>query len=352
MENRFDETTWGKGLRIPDLFNELPHIDEEDPEFMYELFYRAKEVCDTDGGEVSGIGLLRAARRLSQTEFRDSFRYSEHKHNPARYQLGLSLLEPGVEVMRYLPRIAQRLGVNADREFKPLWEYVDPDFMTRLDFVHWNVASQILDDLPELEEELRTMDSKPQLKLYQTQNTHGLTAEILGNSIQIGLRAIIDEHDLPNAQQFDGNLGPRIINTTDKWIIEERPDLTRIELYDRFDTRQPYLYGNILGSALSQIHDTGYSYNSNLHDQVYIDPKNNKIKITNWCQARQNGETESDIEMAKKILHQRYIRSIGQDNGEYSGLSSFGTQPFIQAQKGFYDGYNKKIQLPFSEKIG
>lgn len=347
MENKFG-INFGKGIRVPDLYNGLPDIEGVDPEFMFDVFYRAKEVCDKKGIDPSGWELLKTAKYLSMTEFRDEFR----SHDQPIHQFGLSLIEPGLEVMRYLPQIAQRLGMNTEREFKPLWEYVDPDFMMRINFGHWNKVSQILDDLPQLADKLHTMEDKPAFFLLGRITEHGLVANILGNNIQLSLRANLDEHDVPNALHFSGNLGPEVMEVTDKWILEQYMDFPRIEEYDMFTTREPHSYGTLLGSAVKQIHNTGYSYNASFYGNIFADPEKNRVVVRDWCNARYDGKTIDDIKRAKALLRERYLRELERPTDNNLHLSSYGTQPYIQAYQGFIEGYSSGKHVALLSPIG
>lgn len=338
---------YGKGLRIHDQFRGLPHIDSEDPEFMVDVFSRAKEVCDEQGLEVNWRNIFRQAKTLAMTEFRDPFR----DHEPPRHQFLCSLLEPGLEVMRYFPRIAEKLGMNVERELSPLWEYIDPDLAIRLVFRHWNYFSNMLDDLPEVKEKLRALEEKPTLRLFHHRGEHGLTASIRGDDIQIGIRENLDEHDATNARRFEGILGPTILQVTDRWIVEEFIDLPRAEQYDLFSTRAPEIFGNLLGCALKRIHNEGFSYNASLVNSVFIDPETDRLYVTNWCLARENGETEGDISRVKETLRDRYLKGVGKPNDGAAFLSSKGTIPFIKAIRGFYDGYRRNKQYPLFSAI-
>ena len=346
MEERF-RTNYGVGLRVPDLFDKLPHLDDVDPELMFDIFHRGKELCIEEGVELTGFHLMHFAKRAMLTDFRQVL--WDASRNDAMNQLMVSLLEPGLEVMRYLPRIAERLGLNVDREFKPLWEYIEPDFMTRLMFPHWNIVSHMLDDLPQLTEELSLMPEKPTFNLIGNQKDHGTTATILGDNIKLSIRGNLDEHDVLNAVKFAGNLGPEILATTDRWILEEYFDYPKIESYDMHATQDSFTYGTLLGSALSQIHKSGYSYNSSLYDRVSVNPATNQLHITDWCYAREDNDTEKDFDSVKKLLKSRYLGNL--DHSKYPRISSFGTQPYIQARKGFYEGYSNHHQVNLSSVL-
>lgn len=341
------DVMYGRGLKVTDLYEAMPHISEEDPEFMLDIFFQAKELCEQNGTELDAWQLMRAAKHLALTDFRQDFR----SHANPRDQFLGSLIQPGLEAMRYLPKIVKRLGMDPDRECKPLWEYVEPDFMTRINFGHWNKVSHILDDLPELADRLREMEEKPIFYLTNKVTEHGTTASILGDDFRISLRRNLDEHDVPNALRFSRNLGPEVLHITNRWIIEDAPDLPKIETYDRYNTRHPFLYGNLLGTAVRQIHTTGYSYNDNFYDNIYIDPETDKLLVTNWCAARQDGNFEIDLANAKKILRARYLEDLAKSTSSHPHLSSYGTTPFIEAYKGFVEGYGKGVQIPLVKDL-
>lgn len=334
MERNFG-FSFGKGLTVPDLFNEFPHIDEVDPEFLLDLFERAKEKCTEYFGELNGYTLVRTANILSNTEFKEEFR--PFKGNGI-WQLGVSLSDPGLEVVKYLPKIAKRLGMNIDREFKPLWDYIEPDFMTRLNFGHWNKVSHILDDLPDLAKKLYSLDRKPTFYLLNRVTEHGTTAAILGDEIQVAIRANLDESDTENANFFSGNLGPKVLQITDKWIVEEFFEYPHIEINLHQNTQDPFTYGKYLGQALSEIHNLGFSYNRSLEKNVFID-QDGKLRITNWCNARRDDKTSSDIKTTIQILKNRHMKYLGKsENHVYPQFT--GTLPYLKSLKGFYEGYN------------
>ena len=341
MENREKYHLQGK-LGLPELYEEMPHLDEVDPEFMFDVFFRAKEVLEEQEIEVDSFNLLRCAKRLAVTDFKKEFM----THSPPMHQFHLSLIDPGMEVLRYLPRVTQRLGINPNREFKPLWEYVEPDFMTRLNFGHWNKVSHILDDLPELAEELRTLEEKPMFFLVNKITDHGTVGNIIGKDFAVSVRANLDEHDVPNALHFSGNMGPKVLQVTDKWIVEQYFKFPFIEEYDQFETSESFLYGNLLGAALRRIHNEGYSYNASLRQNVFIDPTSNNLHVRNFCDARKDGNFEGDLINVKNLLREKYLQDVTVPLDRNTYLSSYGNLPYLQAYKGFIRGYEKGEHLP------
>lgn len=337
---------YGQGLRLPDLYQELPHLNQ-DSEFMTAVFFRARELCVGQKLEVTWQNVFRQARNLMSTEFKEEFR----DHSDPRHQFSCSLADPGLEVMRYFPRIAKRLGMNVERELAPLWEYVDPDPHLRLKFRHWNYFSQMLYDLSELKEKLLALEEKPTLRMFHHRGEHGLIASIRGDTMQIAIRENLDEHDVANAKTFEGTLGPTILQVTDRWIVEEFIDLPSVAEYDLFSTRAPKVYGNLIGCALRQIHDAGFSYNASLENSVLVNPETNKLFVTNWCHARQNGKTAKDLDNIRQTLKNRYLHNIGEPNQGINFISSNGTIPFIQASRGFHDGYTGNKQYPLSSSV-
>lgn len=335
------EAHYGKGLKLPDLYQELPLVENFDREIMFDIFARAKQACIEEGKEIDFVNIFANAKLLALRELKGSA-----VDNPSQHHFLLSLVDPGLEVMRYFPNIAQRLEINTEREFAPLWDYVNPDLAVRLKFKHWNYISRMLYDLPELKSQLLALDIKPALRMHNTQNKHGLSVSIRGEGFAVGVRGNIDEFDLPNAEKFAGSLGPRVFYSTNEWIVEELLDYPTAETYDLFTTRESGVYGNLLGQALNQIHRQGYSYNSSLNKAVRVNPESGNIYVTNWCNARPDNQTSGDLESVQKIFEQRY-RNI--NSRPY--LSTLGQDAYYKALTGFYEGYYEGQRYPLSSTI-
>src|SRR3989344_5235682 len=147
--------TNGEIVTFNTLYHELPEIDNEDPEFLIQLFEEAGNLCLSVAQPLTVENLLRKAKRIAVKEFDDFYRN--------HYHLLLSLLEPGFEVLRWMPKNIP--GLNIETSLSRLNDYVNPSPSLGFSLLDWERAVEIIEAVPDLADELRQKPVKPSMTL-------------------------------------------------------------------------------------------------------------------------------------------------------------------------------------------
>ncbi len=281
-----------RAITFDSLYHQLPDIDNEDPEFLIDLFEDAKNNCIKNEKPLNIFYLFKEAQHILFQMKRDEL----HSH----WHLLVSVTEPGLEVLRYFPQIAKKIDFEID--FEPLGDYVNPSVMMGFNINHWNRASRIIKQNPELARELKQMEEKPQMHLLDYGDERGLVAAIVCDKFQLVVKnAFQGEEKI--AKKVAGIAGPEVRYSNNDWIIEDLIDTCSLEHFKN----RPEMVGRVLGVALRKTHDLGIAYLDRFdRGHVKINTKTGKVILIDWSSAQENGDKKIDIINAVSIINLWY----------------------------------------------
>lgn len=307
--------TNSEAITFSTLYHELSQIDNEDPEFLMQLLGEAGNLCLSVAKPLTVENLLIKAKKIAIEEFDDFYRN--------HYHLLLSLLEPGFEVLRWMPKNIP--GLDIETSLSRLNDYVEPSPSLGFSIIGWERAVELIEAVPDLADELKQKTVKPAMTLLDFGDERKFVAVILDEDSPKVLKNSLGEDEGKIARKVSGIVGPEVISTGDGWIVEKFLD----ELSPEQFLDHPDLVGTALGIALLKTHSLGISYNDRFdRGHVKLNPKTKKVSLIDWSSAREDGSTQVDIEHA---VHQ--IRTW------------YKTAPEQQqtALKSFAKGYKAKI---------
>ncbi len=274
--------TKSETLTFETLYHELPQIDSEDPEFIAQLLEEAGNLCLSSAQPLTLGNLLRKAKEIACKE-NDDF-YRNH------YHLLLSLLEPGFEVLRWIPKNIP--GLDIEISLLRLTDYVKPSPSLGFSLLGWERAIEIIEAVPDLAYELRQKPVKPAMALLDFGDERKFVAVILDEDYPKVLKNSLGEDESKIAWKVSDIVGPRVIATTDGLIVERFLDELSLErLLDH-----PDIVGGALGIALLKTHRLGISYNDRFdRGHVKLNPKTRKVSLIDWSSAKEDGNYKVDI---------------------------------------------------------
>ena len=289
------------------IYYELPEIDNEDPEFITQLLVEAGDLCLSTGKLLTTGNLLRSAKRIAVKEYDDFYRN--------HYHLLLSLLEPGFEVLRWMPKDIP--GLNMETSLSRLTDYVEPSPSLGFSMLGWERAVEIIEAIPDLADELKQKPVKPAMTLLDFGDERRFVAVILDEDSPRVLKNSPGEDENRIARKVSGIVGPEVISTGNGWIVEKFLD----ELSPEQFLDHPDLVGGALGIALLKTHSLGISYSDRFdRGHVKLNPETRKVSLIDWSSAREDGKAQDDIVHAVNQIKTWYKTSPEQ---QITALKSF-----------------------------
>jgi len=299
--------TKGEFVTFNTLYHELPEIDNEDPEFITQLLVEAGDLCLSTGKPPTLINLLRSAKRIAVREYDDFYRN--------HYQLLGSLLEPGFEVLRWMPKKIP--GLNIETSLSRLTDYVEPSPSLGFSMLGWERAVEIIEAIPDLADELKQKPVKPAMTLLDFGDERRFVAVILDEDSPRVLKNSPGEDENRIARKVSGIVGPEVISTGNGWIVEKFLD----ELSPEQFLDHPDFVGGALGIALLKTHSLGISYSDRFdRGHVKLNPETRKVSLIDWSSAREDGKAQDDIVHAVNQIKTWYKTSPEQ---QITALKSF-----------------------------
>jgi len=276
----------GEQLTYADIYNENPDVLDEDPEFLLDLFGDTVNKCKEIGQPVTLKNVFYQTKVILFAMDRQEY----HQH----YPLILSLTEPSIEILRWFPPIADKLGI--DFELKPLWEYVEPNVTMAFNIHLWNSAYSIIESIPEFAEKLRMKENKPPMTLLDYGDERGLVAVIIDEESSVVIKRTLHDGEESIAKKVAGIVGPEVIESNNKWIVEKFIDGIAAE---ELVAEHPDIVGAAFGVALRKTHFLDLAYLDRFDRRhLLIEPKTNKVSLVDWSSADENGNQFEDIKNA------------------------------------------------------
>jgi len=273
-------------LTYSDVYYENPDVLEENPEFLLNLFGEAVNVCREKGRPITLKNVFYQTQVLLGEREYDT--YNQH------YALLLSLSEPSIEILRWFPNIAEKLGMEF--ELTPLWEYVDPDVMLAFNIHHWNSAYNIIESVPGLAERLKVREEKLPMTLLDYGDERGLVALIIDGDSSLVIKKTMHSKEEGIVKKVARIVGPEIIESTNGWIVEEFIDGIPAQ---KLVADHPDIIGGAFGVALKKTHALDLAYLDRFDRRhLLIDPKTKKVSLIDWSSAEENGDQNKDIRNA------------------------------------------------------
>lgn len=299
------------------IYNEIPEVDNEDREFMLDLFADAVKRCEERKQPQTLKNIFSQAQRILIQM--GAAEYRQH------YSLMVSITEPSIQIFRWFPPIAEKLGIEID--FKPLWEYVEPNVTMALNIHLWNRACAIIEGVPEFAQTLKTKVKKPQMMLLDYGDERGLVAAIIDDETKLVIKGTVGPDEERIARKVAGIVGPSVVYSNQNWIVEELLDGIPVE---NFIHTQPEIVGAVLGVTLGKTHNLDLAYLDRFdRGHVLIDPQTLKVSLIDWSSAEEFGDKSQDLKNVVRTIRTWY----DSDN-----------ESIVKALKSFKAAYIKNLE--------